>query len=425
MHRLSRLLAGVVAAIAVVAGVLVPPPAAQAAAAEGIFVMPVSGRVAHLVKGCPAGSRPTHEGVDINLNSNTPIYAAAGGTVTTATNSNATSGYGSQVVITHPSGHTTRYAHMVYGSLAVKVGAVVPRGTVLGRVGSTGNSTGPHLHFEMFRNGVNVTNRYFICGQVNVTALAPLEPRPSKPVNADYNADGKADILGVSSAGRMTAYNGNGKGGWASVALGSGWGTTRLMVHGDFSGDNRGDFVAARTDGSLWLYRGTGGNRFAASQIGRGWNGLTMISGGADYNSDGIADLVAVGGDGYLYLYAGTGGGGVTAAGTIAQGWANNDAMVAGDFNGDGAGDIMARDKAGKLFFYPGNGSGVGAPTQVGQGWSGVTALTGGADYTGDGRPDLLARDSAGSLWLYPWLGSAFGARTKVGNGWNVHRLIL
>ncbi len=423
MHRVSRLLAGVIAAIAVVGGVLVPPPAAQAA--EGIFVMPVSGRVADLVKGCPAGSRPTHEGVDINLNSNTPIYAAAGGTVTTAANSNATTGYGSQVVITHPSGHKTRYAHMVYGSLAVKVGAVVPRGAVLGRVGSTGNSTGPHLHFEMFRNGVNVTNRYFICGQVNVTALAPLEPRPSKPVNADYNADGKADVLGVSTVGRMSVYNGNGKGGWSTKLLGAGWDSTRVLVHGDFTGDNRGDFVAARTDGTLWLYRGNGANGFVSSQIGRGWNALPLIGGGTDYNSDGIADLLAVRADGYLHLYAGTGGGGVAGAGAIAQGWGNNDAMIAGDFNGDGAGDVMARDKMGKLFLYLGNGSGVGAPTQVGQGWGGMTALTGGADYNGDGRPDLLARDAAGDLWLYPWLGSTFGTRIKVGHGWNGHRLIL
>lgn len=422
MHRVSRLLAGVIAAIAVVGGVLVPPPAAQAA--EGIFVMPVSGRVADLVKGCPAGSRPTHEGVDINLNSNTPIYAAAGGTVTTAANSNATTGYGSQVVITHPSGHKTRYAHMVYGSLAVKVGAVVPRGAVLGRVGSTGNSTGPHLHFEMFRNGVNVTNRYFICGQANVVALRPLEPRPSKPVNADYNGDAKADLLAVSEEGRMTAYNGNGAGRWTTKLLGMGWESTRLLVHGDFTGDNRGDFLAARTDGTLWLYRGKGANGFTSTQIGSGWNGLRLISGGADFDSDGIADVVAVGADGYLYLYRGTGAGKVTLSGVITQGWANIDMMVAGDFNRDGAGDIMARDTTGKLFFSVGNGSGVLAPVQVGHGWGVMTALTGGADYTGDGRADIIARDAAGDLWLYAWSGSAFSARVKVGHGWNVHRLI-
>lgn len=421
-RRPSRLLAGVIAAIALVAGVLVPVPAAEAA--EGLFVMPVSGRIGDIVTGCPAGSRPTHQGVDISMNSNTNVYAAAAGTVTTAANSNATTGYGSQIVITHPGGQTTRYAHLVYGSVTLKVGSTVPRGAVLGRVGSTGNSTGPHLHFEIYRNGVNLTNRYFICGQANVTALKALEPRPTKPVNADVNGDGKADILAVSLAGRMSVYNGNGKGGWGTKVLGAGWDSTRLLVHGDFTGDNRGDFIAARTDGTLWLYRGNGANGFASSQIGRGWNGLRLVAGGADYNSDGVSDLVAVGADNYLYLYTGTGTGGVVSAGTIDQGWGSVDALVAGDFNGDGAGDIMARDTTGRLFLYPGNGAGVRGPTQVGQGWSGMTALSGGVDYNSDGRADIIARDAAGNLWLYPWLGSTFGPRVKVGTGWNGHRLI-
>ena len=427
MHRLSRLLAGVVAAIAVVAGVLVPPPAAQAAAAEGIFVVPVNGRVGDVVGGCPAGSRPTHQGVDISLNANTNVYSAAAGTVTTAVNTNVTTGYGSQVVIAHAGGYTTRYAHLIHGSVKLKVGATVPRGAVLGRVGSTGNSTGPHLHFEMLRNGVNTTNTYFSCGQGTLTALKPLEPRASIvfPANADVNRDRRSDLLALSTAGRMVVYNGNGKGGWTTTTLGAGWGSTRAMAHGDFDGDGSGDFWALRTDGTLWLYRGAGKNAFRASQVATSWGSVRLISGGVDFYNDRMADFITVGAGDNLYFYAGNGAGGFAPAVKIGSGFGAIDTIIAGDFGVDGTGDLIARDTTGRLLLYPGNGAGldVAAVRQIAIGWKGLT-LTGGADYTSDGLPDLIGRDAAGGLWLYPWRGSDFGSRIKVGSGWNVHRLI-
>ena len=420
-HRPSRLLAGIIAAIALVAGMLIPATAAQAASQ---FVTPVSGRVADIVRGCPAGSRPAHTGVDINLNSNANVYSAAGGTVTTAVNSNATTGYGSQVVITHANGYTTRYAHLVFGSVVLKAGANVPQGALLGRVGSTGNSTGAHLHFELVRNGVNLTNTYFSCGQRNVTALTPLVPRPSTSVNADVSGDGKADLIAISTAGRMTAYNGNGKGGWATAPLGTGWGTTRALVHGDFNGDGKGDLAAVRTDGNLWFYRGAGKNSFAGSLVGAGWNSARLVAGGADFNGDGRMDLVSVAADGYLYLHSGNGNGSFASPVQIDYGWENVDVIIVGDFGLDGIADVIGRDTTGKLLLASGNGSGVNARIQIGNGWSGMTAITGGVDYNSDGYPDLIARDAAGNLWLYPWRGSAFGAKIKVGNGWNVHRVI-
>lgn len=425
-HRSSRLLAGVIAAIAVVGGMLVSPPAAEAA--DELFVTPVSGRVSDIVNGCPAGSRPTHQGVDINMNSNASVYAASAGTVTTAVNSNATTGYGSQVVITHPGGLTTRYGHLVFGSVTLKVGASVPQGALLGRVGSTGNSTGPHLHFEMYNNGVNLTNAYFACGQGNVAALTPLKLRPERPVNADVNRDGNPDILAVSTAGRMTVYNGNGygsgNGAWRAAVLGGGWETTRALIHGDYNGDGRGDFMAVRTDGALWFYRGNGANGFVSSRIGGGWDSIRLLAGGADFNNDGRADLVVVRADGALLVYPGNGAGGFTSAILVEQGWGDKDMIVAGDFGRDGIGDVMARDTSGKLFLYSGSGAGFAAPVQVGNGWSGMSILSGGVDYTGDGFADLIARDAAGVLWIYPWNGSAFTARVKIGNGWNGHRLI-
>lgn len=419
--RSSRLLVGAIAAIAIVVGSLIPAPAAQAASQ---FVTPVSGRVADIVRGCPAGARPTHTGVDINQNANANVYSTAAGKVTTAVNSNATTGYGSQVVITHANGYTTRYAHLVYGTVKLKVGATVAQGALLGKVGSTGNSTGAHLHFELLRNGVNLTNTYFSCGQRNVTALTPLTPRPSTSVNADISGDAKADLIALSSAGRMSVYNGNGKGGWATVTLGAGWGTTRAIVHGDFNGDGKGDFVAVRTDGNLWFYRGAGKNSFTATLVGAGWNSARIVAGGADFNGDGRMDLVSIAADGYLYLHSGNGDGSFASPVQIDYGWGEVDVIIVGDFGLDGIADVIGRDAGGRLLLASGNGSGVTARVQIGKGWSSLTALTGGADYNGDGYPDLIARDAAGVLWLYPWRGSGFGARVKAGTGWNGHRLI-
>ena len=92
-----------------------------------------------------------HAGVDINANSGDPIYAADSGTVAIATYS---SSYGYYVVINHGGGNSTLYAHM--SSMAVSAGDTVTQGQVIGYVGSTGWSTGPHLHFETRSGGSTV-----------------------------------------------------------------------------------------------------------------------------------------------------------------------------------------------------------------------------------------------------------------------------
>ena len=96
------------------------------------------------------GSRPGHGAVDINptQNGGTPVYASADGTVTTATYH---SSYGNYVVIDHGSGVSTLYAHAQ--SLAVSAGQTVTKGQLIMYEGSTGNSTGPHVHFEIRING--------------------------------------------------------------------------------------------------------------------------------------------------------------------------------------------------------------------------------------------------------------------------------
>lgn len=94
----------------------------------------------------PFGGRSTefHKGLDIKGNTGDPIKCTADGIVTMA---EYDGGYGNSVVINHQNGLTTRFGHM--SGYNVKVGDVVKAGDVIGYVGSTGRSTGPHLHYEV------------------------------------------------------------------------------------------------------------------------------------------------------------------------------------------------------------------------------------------------------------------------------------
>ena len=100
----------------------------------------------------------THAGIDIGAPKGTPIKAAAAGTVTYSGNAN--DGYGYYVVISHGNGVQTLYAHC--SKLLVKKGQKVSQGELIAKVGSTGNSTGNHLHFEVRKNGVTYDPQHYV-----------------------------------------------------------------------------------------------------------------------------------------------------------------------------------------------------------------------------------------------------------------------
>lgn len=98
-----------------------------------------------------------HAGLDFAAPSGTPIYATADGVVQAAGFN--TDGYGNKVVINHGYGYQTLYGHMV--RVKAKVGQGVKRGEVIGYIGSTGKSTGPHCHYEVIKRGTKVDPVYY------------------------------------------------------------------------------------------------------------------------------------------------------------------------------------------------------------------------------------------------------------------------
>ena len=91
-----------------------------------------------------------HTGIDLRCSTGTNVYAANGGTVTTSGYSSA---WGNYIIINHGGGYTTLYAHLSRRN--VSKGQTVKQGTIIGKSGNTGYSTGPHLHFEINQNGTS------------------------------------------------------------------------------------------------------------------------------------------------------------------------------------------------------------------------------------------------------------------------------
>lgn len=127
-------------------------PSAGAVTAAGQFVWPMGGVITQRFTWY-------HRGLDIATSNGTPVLAADSGRVIVAGWPD-NGGYGNRVEIDHGNGYVTRYAHL--SRIDVVVGQTVARGNVLGLEGSTGRSTGPHLHFEIIRGGVHLNPLDFL-----------------------------------------------------------------------------------------------------------------------------------------------------------------------------------------------------------------------------------------------------------------------
>lgn len=113
------------------------------------------------------GHTALHTGLDFPADTGTPIYAAAGGVVIVQ---ELNSGYGNMIEVDHGNNIITRYAHT--SKVFVKKGDIIKRGQKIAEVGSTGRSTGPHLHFEVWVAGVAQDPRPFLNAGENLASMA-------------------------------------------------------------------------------------------------------------------------------------------------------------------------------------------------------------------------------------------------------------
>jgi len=334
-----------------------------AAADTGAMQVPASGRVTGIMGQYCSGT-PGHGGIDLAAPSGTPIYAAYSGTVGFAgAGTGSASSYGNYVTIDHPGSYRTIYAHLLSDS--VSPGQKVTKGQVIGKMGSTGNSSGPHLHFEVRRNGdrQDGLNEYFKCGR-NYSAGAAIGW--SFPGLPSTNAPAE-----ITPASRYLTNNNADSGGTGAFRFG-----TSADEH--FSGDWDGDGID--TPGQRQ------GTKFYISRDARGTDVFTFNYGFTDsdvvvgdWDGDGKDSIGIVSSDSTWFLRNSLSGGNADL--TYDYGFAGS-IPVAGDWNGDGKDTPGV--VSGNTWMLKNTHAGGGADLTFDYGFAGGTKLVG--DWNGDGK---------------------------------------
>ena len=185
--------------------------------------------------------------------------------------------------------------------------------------------------------------------QFNFSTFPSGGSGPMDAVSADFNGDGKADLVVVNNSdSTMTTFLGNGAGGFtlhATLTTASGLSSPRAVVEGDFNKDGKRDVAVANYDNNnVEVFFGDGAGGFSSHVVfnsgGVGVTGLTALAAG-DFNADGKLDLAAANyNSGTVGILLGNGSGGFASAATFASGGANPRSIAAGDFNADGKLDL-------------------------------------------------------------------------------------
>ena len=305
------------------------------------------------------------------------LVSSAPGVITTVANLGNRS-YGRYIIVDHGNGWTTLYAHL--NAAWVVPGQAVDQGTVLGLVGSSGGSTGPHLHFEerylrkdqqaYFNRTTFVmgtTKASANCGDVPLVADADgngtdnigvfrrtspsqfILKRPRRkplnvvfglptdqPISGDWNGDGGIDV-GVRRPSSNAFILRMPDGTTQTIPLGS---VSDFAVTGDWNGDGKTDLGTRHPDTRTFKLRTTNGK---VSTVVLGAIGDRPIAG--DWNADGLTDLGTYNPSTATFtLRTATRTGPATITSTV---WGNPNALpVAGDWNGDNIGDIGVWDPA-------------------------------------------------------------------------------
>ncbi len=315
---------------------------------------------------------PSRYSVDWNRtdDEDDPVVASAPGVVTRA--ERWTTSYGHWVMIEHPSGETTIYAHM--NAVTVAVGQTVDQGTQVGTVGNTGNSFGAHLHFEERTSSGSVRWPWFDGSAFSFGTTPASRNCVDVPLAGNFLRDGKAEVAvfrrGAPSQFRIQRPDRGPK----VVSFGS---STDQPVVGDWDGDGYSD-VGVRTPGTR-----TFSLRTAA--------GVTSIVLGkprdlplaGDWDGDGSWEVgVRRARSGRFVLRAGDGTTSPVDLGDV------TDVPVTGDWDGDGVTDLGVYDQAAAVFTLRlVDRDGLTWTAEVPFGTRGDLPVTG--DWDANGRTDL------------------------------------
>ncbi|MFC6153164.1 M23 family metallopeptidase [Nocardioides yefusunii] len=315
-----------------------------------------------------ANHSPSSYAVDFNApnDAGQPVVASARGTVTKADNS-STTGYGRHVVINHGNGETTLYAHLE--KVFVTVGVTVDQGTLLGNLGTTGNSSGAHLHYEQ-KIGSSVVPAWF-----NGTRLtygsATSKNCADVPVGADLLEGGSAEIAVFRRNDEASYVVRRNDGASVSLAVGRGY---HQPVVGDWDGDGQLDTGTYDPRTHLWTLAGEAGFRTIKS----GARGDRPVAG--DWDADGVWETGVRRGSNFR-LKGDTGKITVVPLGDV------DDLPVTGDWNGDGVTDLGVYDPATSVFTLRTVVNGKAQIRTVAHGAAGDLPAVG--DWNGDGVTDL------------------------------------
>ena len=177
-----------------------------------------------------------HTGVDWAAPTGTPVYAAADGQVGFAGDGK---GYGNLLIISHSDGLETRYAHLDKFASGISAGTAVRAGALVGYVGTTGRSTGPHLHFEVRKSGKPVDPIPYMSGGNTAVASSSVEQLVNR-------------IIRVESSGNATARNARSTATGLGQFIESTWLRMMRTYRPDLANTmSRADLLALRTDPTL------------------------------------------------------------------------------------------------------------------------------------------------------------------------------
>ncbi len=300
-----------------------------------------------------------------------PVVASAPGVVVRVTKLRYS--YGNHVIVDHGGGYSTLYAHL--RNITTVVGTHLDQGDLIGRLGTSGNSTGPHLHFEQRKDGAYFPP-YFHRTRFGFGSTVTSANCGDRPVAGDWDGDGSAQIgIYRPSAGSADWWLSRATGGWTKFAFG---GPNDSPFTGSWDGEAGTEVGYRRLMTTAFTMRSPSG---AASSVGGVGSAVdTVVSG--DWDGDGVTDVGSYRASDHTFrLRRGSG-----QVSTVTWG-AAGDRAVAGDWSRRGYDEVGVFDQetaTWRLRVRRANGY---ATRTVAFGSPGDLPVTG--DWNGDGVTDL------------------------------------